>query len=696
MRSVLTRSWPVCVGCLILAVIGQAVRAEPLSPQAASMQVVQAANGLPVLIEPGPDQTAVLYADGSRVSLKTQTVWRWMCGSQPDVGSAEALGRVAAQAEDEISRLGPVGAGAARAAGLDLVFTVSGDPPPGALQAIEDVELYIESLFDDPITVSIYVSFAELSPGVLGATGSRYTSAIWPTIRDGLQADMDPSDFLQNYLPAGGSIPVRYDGSSSVVTNEIEVYVTRANFRAAIGSVSGLAASMTFNTNFTWDYTPPNIDGNAHDFTTVLAHEVGHALGFTSGADFRFEDMEMLDIYRFPRPDGQGTDYNPDTVEEFQTTSRMVDQDAPGTNDTVNSDLIFAQYRMSDGNPNQASHFHANTPGIYVMDPSLASGETFYPNYYRIGDLDMFDAIGWDYSDCNRNDIHDETDLADGTSFDCDGNGMLDECQILQDSVEGQTTFCIAACAPDCNLNAVPDSCDVANGTLHDADGSGEPDECEASDSPLNADGLHGDKKNRYISFKPNNGTNEVAFRVELIASEYFPDSVGILGWVGEPFDPGCPDNCTGDFIARVVPDPVYRVWPETVVQVGDCEIVPVASYQLRATADEVIYPPPIVVDTIDRPGALAWGDCVGFFMDGFGWLGPDGVTNFNDVSAAIRLFQAGPYAPHITWVDLHGGESGDATVDPPNAVANFADVQQIIKAFQGEPYPYSDPALCP
>ncbi len=48
---------------------------------------------------------------------------------------------------------------------------------------------------------------------------------------------------------------------------------------------------------------------------------------------------------------------------------------------------------------------------------------------------------------------------------DCDGNGVLDRCDV-------------AAGAADCNGNLVPDACDIATGVSQDDDGDGVPDEC--------------------------------------------------------------------------------------------------------------------------------------------------------------------------------------------------------------------------
>ncbi|MFQ5494214.1 MAG: FG-GAP repeat protein, partial [Phycisphaerae bacterium] len=62
--------------------------------------------------------------------------------------------------------------------------------------------------------------------------------------------------------------------------------------------------------------------------------------------------------------------------------------------------------------------------------------------------------------DCNGNGILDDTDIADGTSRDCNANDLPDECEI------------------DCQPNCIPDSCDLASGSSPDADTDGIPDEC--------------------------------------------------------------------------------------------------------------------------------------------------------------------------------------------------------------------------
>jgi len=373
-----------------------ATRADVAS---ADVNWLQVSSSRPRYVVPGDVVNVTRYADGKPAQLPTETVWRAMCGGGDGTASIEQL-KLVAEAHAALAMQVPAEApqgGVALAPGLDLRFNIFSTLPDGAADAIAAVESYFESQFDDPVTVTINLQFAVLGAGILGATGSNYVQDTYSDVRAGLVSDMDFDDSIQDYLPLGGVIPVRYDGNSETVTSENRVFVTRANYNAAIGVASGTAASMTFNTDFAWDFTVPGISGGQYDFQSVLVHEVGHALGFTSGADFRTNDLEVLDLYRFQRSDGTGTNHNPDTLQEFQFEPRMVDQNAPGILDDVNSDLITVEYRMADGNPYQASHFHDQSPAIGIMDPTLGSGQSFFPDFLRQSDGDMFDAIGWDW-----------------------------------------------------------------------------------------------------------------------------------------------------------------------------------------------------------------------------------------------------------------------------------------------------------
>jgi hypothetical protein len=474
--------------------------------------------------------------------------------------------------------------------GLNIVWIDSGGLTAEVEAALENAAQYVEAKFADPVTVEIYVSMIPLPEGIIGQTSSVYPAPpSWSTVRSRLVSDMDADDVIQDYLPLGSTIPVRYDGASDTVTNEDRCFFTKANYNATIGSLSGHSASMAFNSNFDFDYDPSNgVPANKMCFVSVVIHQVGHVLGFTSGVDFRTYDIEALDIYRFHATDG-----NPDTGDDFQTFPRSVAYMTPAI-----TDLIVVEYPMSDGNPYGAGHWRLQSPPIGIMEPGPSYGESYYPEYFSEADAAAFDAIGWDYP-------------------------------VL----------------PGPRLPAFP----------HDA------------------------RKNRYISFLPNNDTLRVAFQIEMTDG---PGAPGVIGWAGEP---------DGNGVCRFVGESSAHwadEWP-AVVHVADCQIVPVAKYEIRATPDGANFSDLLEVSTIALPippPPKWWADIVGMKV-GDTWQEPDRVVNMDDIQAAIQSFEGQASAPHWTWCDIAD--------DGPDLVVNMTDVQMITLAFQGAEYPYPDPADC-
>ncbi|MCO6436715.1 MAG: hypothetical protein J5J06_06470 [Phycisphaerae bacterium] len=95
-------------------------------------------------------------------------------------------------------------------------------------------------------------------------------------------------------------------------------------------------------------------------------------------------------------------------------------------------------------------------------------------------------------SDCNANGVQDICDVAAGTSGDCNGNEVPDECEAQDDcNGNGVQDICDLAAgnATDCNLNEVLDECDIASATSDDCNTNGLPDECE-SQADCNSNGI--------------------------------------------------------------------------------------------------------------------------------------------------------------------------------------------------------------
>jgi hypothetical protein len=109
--------------------------------------------------------------------------------------------------------------------------------------------------------------------------------------------------------------------------------------------------------------------------------------------------------------------------------------------------------------------------------------------------------------DCNANGVADATDIANGTSRDCQDDGVPDECQLSGNNCDGdrvpdeceedcndngEPDDCEELgegdcnengvpdeCEPDCNGNRFPDECDILSQRSDDVNGNGIPDECE-------------------------------------------------------------------------------------------------------------------------------------------------------------------------------------------------------------------------
>lgn len=349
----------------------------------------------PRLVIPTGERAAMLPG-GDPVAMQTEFVWKPVCSNKAPVSTLDlAVMASSHQANftDDLTGVRIVDNTNAPRVGLNVVFVLGASVPAAAVNSFALAEAYLESQFTgDTMNLTVSVSFAALPSGVIGGTGSAYGTLSWSSSRSTLVAGMDASDTIQNFLPSGTTIPVRY--TTGTTTNETQIFWTFANFKANGGTVAGNDASMQYSTAFPFDFDPSNgVTAGTISLVDVIVHETGHSMGFGSGVDFRVNDIETHDIFRFRRTDG-GSDFNPDTTAEFTVRPRWAVRNNP--NDDVNFDTISGtEYRLSDGSPWQASHFREQTPAIGIMDPAFDFGQTFFPNYLRTSDLTAFDAIGW-------------------------------------------------------------------------------------------------------------------------------------------------------------------------------------------------------------------------------------------------------------------------------------------------------------
>ncbi|MFQ5589737.1 MAG: hypothetical protein ACE5HE_01110, partial [Phycisphaerae bacterium] len=186
--------------------------------------------------------------------------------------------------------------------------------------------------------------------------------------------------------------------------------------------------------------------------------------------------------------------------------------------------------------------------------------------------------------------------------------------------------------------------------------------------------------RNRYISVEPGNAGHCMAIRVELTASADFPACTGLQKWVGPP------DASTG--IANLQDLPEYRDWgaDPVVIHIGDREIVPVATYEVRAieqscdTGTPANFSPALTIATTPRPSNGLWADVVGEGPAGQPLPPPDGFLTLFDIRAYLFWFRGDVEAPPLTWLDL--------AREIPNGSIDGRDQLAAIDASHGGAYP--------
>ncbi|WP_206364508.1 NF038122 family metalloprotease [Sphingomonas pokkalii] len=308
---------------------------------------------------------------------------------------------------------------------------------------------YWESVISTNVTVNLGVGYSALGTGIIGSTGStRYSvatedvigalrdvgssaldaAAVLPglsqtTFNDSVFGAVRGISMVRNAARTGNTginlNASQYD--TSIGTNNVRLSVTEANLKALgyTGFGAGNDANITFSSAFAFDFNPMNgISADRMDFIGVAIHEIGHALGFTSGVD-------VYDQYSGVGPNatiGNALNWNNQTAGSvldlfrYSSDPRNV---APGTGPVLDWSVGTAAYFSLDGgltqfngrslmatgayngDGRQASHFKdtpSNQDGcngysqIGVMDPTFCYGEM---GVITSTDLAAFDAIGW-------------------------------------------------------------------------------------------------------------------------------------------------------------------------------------------------------------------------------------------------------------------------------------------------------------
>jgi hypothetical protein len=292
---------------------------------------------------------------------------------------------------------------------FDIVFNADSTVSAAALAAMNRAAAQWKTRISDPIQVNINANFTGLGPNILGSTNSVVLAGGYDVVRNAVVADAgnEPSNTVATQIPAAANATFRLPASFSTDGN---LDLTKANAKAlgftGLDTAFGASdAQMTFSTNFPFDFDRSNgITLGQYDFESVVAHEIGHALGFISNVDYVDFVLSLdpasrgtmplkvepttLDLFRFD----DGGPEDPATLADFATFPRsMIPGNAENT-DQITGVIGAAEVPMStgltQGDGRQASHWKDGL-SLGLMDPTLASGviSQLLDNDFRAIDL---------------------------------------------------------------------------------------------------------------------------------------------------------------------------------------------------------------------------------------------------------------------------------------------------------------------
>jgi hypothetical protein len=155
------------------------------------------------------------------------------------------------------------------------------------------------------------------------------------------------------------------------------------------GNWKAYDSEITFGSSDLFDFVRSDgVEFAEYDFVTVAAHEIGHALGFTSVVeDFGGQYVAPLDLFRFAK----GSSITPGN---FTAASRNLVNNTPAIFSDGAFSAEFASGTAADGfQPSHWKNTNVIANLIGIMNPTITNGVFYDPGQ---ADFRALDVLGYD------------------------------------------------------------------------------------------------------------------------------------------------------------------------------------------------------------------------------------------------------------------------------------------------------------
>jgi hypothetical protein len=293
-------------------------------------------------------------------------------------------------------------------ANLTFDLTPESGTPQYAIDGFNAAASLWSAALRDDFTINIQIGFTSLGPTVLGQSAAAFVERSYSDVVLALGTlRSSAADYSSHAALQAGSSFSRLINHTSDNPNgadsEIPYVDTmdRVGLTTANGKVLGLVspggdfdATIRLGSDFNFDFDRTDgIGAGQYDFIGVAAHEIGHALGFSSGVDAldtsggaypgSAYSSNLFDLYRFSPlslAEGAGIpDYTADARDKFFSVDGGL------------TEIAQLATGVNHGDGRQAGHWKDDL-GNGLMDPSADPGELLL---ISDADLAAFDVLGF-------------------------------------------------------------------------------------------------------------------------------------------------------------------------------------------------------------------------------------------------------------------------------------------------------------